>query len=94
MLQWHGDQPAIRILSNSIRVFDTKAPEKEKESSYHTFLVGLLTGNTDWVVRSNVEAGEGFADIIVEPEDEYYGSNVPLFRRNGYRQSGVMRSPE
>ena len=21
---------------------------------------------------------------------EYYGSNVPLFRRNGYRQSGVM----
>ena len=31
-------------------------------------MVGLLTGNTDWVVRSNVEAGEGFADIIVEPE--------------------------
>ena len=23
-------------------------------------------------------------------ECEYYGSNVPLFRRNGYRQSGVM----
>ena len=22
--------------------------------------------------------------------DEYYGSNVPLFRRNGYRQSGAM----
>ena len=21
---------------------------------------------------------------------EYYGSNVPLFRRNGYRQSGTM----
>lgn len=21
---------------------------------------------------------------------EYYGSNVPLFRRNGYRQSGVI----
>ena len=25
---------------------------------------------------------------------EYYGSNVPLFRRNGYRQSGVMNRPE
>ena len=23
-------------------------------------------------------------------KDEYYGSNVPLFRRNGYRQSGTM----
>ena len=22
--------------------------------------------------------------------NEYYGSNVPLFRRNGYRQSGTM----
>ena len=24
------------------------------------------------------------------PMTEYYGSNVPLFRRNGYRQSGAM----
>ena len=63
------EQYLNRTLSNSISVFDTKAPEKEKESSYHTLLVGLLTGNTDWVVRSKVEAGEGFADIIVEPED-------------------------
>ena len=23
-------------------------------------------------------------------KNEYYGSNVPLFRRNGYRQSGTM----
>lgn len=63
------EQYLNRTLSNSISVFDTRAPEKEKENSYHTFLLGLLTGNTDWVVRSNVEAGEGFADIIVESED-------------------------
>ena len=63
------EQYLNRTLSNSISVFDTKAPDNEKGSSYHTLLVGLLTGNTDWVVRSNVEAGEGFADIIVEPED-------------------------
>lgn len=75
---WHsvegGNASAVeqylnRMLSNSISVFDTRAPEQEKESAYHTFLLGLLTGNTDWVVRSNVEAGDGFADIIVEPED-------------------------
>lgn len=60
-------------------VFSTqKQPEKEKESSYHTFLVGLLTGNTDWVVRSNVEAGEGFADIIIEPEDPDAGIILEL----------------
>lgn len=26
----------------------------------------------------------------IPPPSEYYGSNVPLFRRNGYRQSGTM----
>ena len=84
---WHsieeGNTEAVeqylnRILSNSISVFDTKAPEKEKESSYHTLLVGMLTGNTDWVVRSNVEAGEGFADIIVEPDDPDAGIILEL----------------
>ena len=72
------EQYLNRTLSNSISVFDTKAPEKEKESSYHTLLGGLLTGNTDWVVRSNVEVGEGFADIIVEPEDPDAGIILEL----------------
>ena len=58
-----------RTLSNSISVFDTKTVNGEKESSYHTLLLGLLAGNSDWLVKSNVEAGEGFADIIVETEN-------------------------
>ena len=61
------EQYLNRTLSNTISVFDTKAPEKE--NSYHTFLAGMLTGNTDWVVKSNVEAGEGFAGIIIEPQN-------------------------
>ena len=58
-----------RVLSNSVSVFGTKAQNGEKESSYHNLLVGILTGNADWLVKSNVEAGEGFADIIVETDD-------------------------
>ena len=58
-----------RVLSNSVSVFDTKTQNGEKESSYHNLLVGILTGNADWLVKSNVEAGEGFADIIVETDD-------------------------
>lgn len=50
-------------------VFDTKARNEEKESSYHNLLIGILSGNEDWLVKSNVEAGEGFADIIVETDD-------------------------
>ena len=68
----------IRILSNSISVFDTKARKEEKESSYHNLLVGILTGNADWLVKSNVEAGEGFADIIVETDDPDAGIVVEL----------------
>lgn len=67
-----------RILSNSISVFDTKAPDTEKESSYHTLLVGLLAGNSDWLVKSNVEAGEGFADIVVETENPDSGIILEL----------------
>ena len=78
-----GDTKAVenylnRTLSNSISVFDTKARDEEKESSYHTILVGLLVGNADWLVKSKVEAGDGFADIIVETEDFDAGIIIEL----------------
>ena len=72
------EQYLNRILSNSISVFDTKARKEEKESSYHNLLVGILTGNADWLVKSNVEAGEGFADIIIETDDPDAGIVVEL----------------
>lgn len=31
--------------------------------------MGILIGNGNWLIRSNREAGDGFADIIVETED-------------------------
>ena len=78
-----GDTKAVenylnRTLSNSISVFDTKARDEEKESSYHTLLVGLLVGNADCLVKSNVEAVYGFADIIVETEDFDAGIIIEL----------------
>ena len=72
------EQYLNRVLSNSISVFDTKARNEEKESSYHNLLVGILSGNADWLVKSNVEAGEGFADIIVETDDPDAGIVVEL----------------
>lgn len=64
----------MKTLSNFISVFDTKARNEEKESSYHNLLVGILIGNAGWFVKSNIEAGEEFADIIVETDDIFlYG---------------------
>lgn len=73
-----------RIMSNSISVFDIKTGEGRKEISYHNLLVGILTGNADWLVKSNVEAGEGFADIIVETEDPNAGIVVELKYTKNY----------
>ena len=73
-----------RIMSNSIGVFDIKTGEGKKEISYHNLLVGILTGNADWLVKSNVEAGEGFADIIVETEDPNAGIIVELKYTKNY----------
>ena len=78
-----GDSEAVelflnRTLSNSISVFDAKGRDAERENSYHMLLVGLLAGKADWLVRSNVEAGEGFADIIVETDDMDAGVIVEL----------------
>ena len=67
-----------RTLSNSISVFETKAQDGVKENAYHTLLVGLLAGNADWLVKSNVEAGEGFADIIIETDDPDAGIVVEV----------------
>ena len=73
-----------RIMSNSISVFDIKTGEGKKEISYHNLLVGILTGNADWLVKSNVEAGEEFADIIVETEDPNAGIVVELKYTKNY----------
>ena len=70
-----------RIMSNSISVFDIKTGEGKKEISYHNLLVGILTGNADWLVKSNVE---GFADIIVETEDPNAGIVVELKYTKNY----------
>ena len=41
-----------------------------KENFYHGLLLGLLRGsNPDWLIKSNRESGDGFSDILIEPED-------------------------
>ena len=58
------------IMSRMISVLDTKAREEQKENFYHGLLLGLLRGsNTDWLIKSNRESGDGYSDILIEPEN-------------------------
>lgn len=58
------------IMSRMISVLDTKAHEEQKENFYHGLLLGLLRGsNPDWLIKSNRESGDGYSDILIEPEN-------------------------
>ena len=57
------------ILNQSISILNTKAKDGEKENFYHRLLVGLLKSEENWLVLSNREFGDGYADIIIEPDD-------------------------
>ena len=58
------------VMSRMISILDTKAPDDMKENFYHGLLLGLLRGsNPGWLIKSNRESGDGFSDILIEPED-------------------------
>jgi hypothetical protein len=57
-------------LKKTISIRDTFARRELKENFYHGMLLGLLAFKGSWVVSSNREAGEGYADILVEIDDD------------------------
>ena len=57
------------ILNRMISVLDAKAPHDKKENFYHGLLLGLLRSEGNWLILSNAESGDGFSDILIEPED-------------------------
>ncbi len=66
------------MLTRSISVMDVKGRKGEKEVSYHMILTALLSANPHWLTKSNAEAGDGFADIIVIPENPDAGIIVEV----------------
>ncbi len=66
------------VLNRSMSVFDAEGNNTEKENAYHNFLSGILTGNDEWSTQSNIESGEGRADIIIEKEDLTLGIVIEI----------------
>ena len=69
-----GDAEVIQkhmnlVMTRMISVLDTKAKDDQKENFYHGLLLGLLRSDPTWLIMSNVESGDGFSDIIIEPDD-------------------------
>ena len=73
-----GDAKAVEELLNAylrktISIRDTSARKPKKENFYHGILLGLLSHREDWYIRSNVESGDGYSDILIEIEEDEIG---------------------
>lgn len=55
-------------LRRTISIRDTAVRKEMKENFYHGILIGILGVKDHWGVASNQEAGEGYADILTEPD--------------------------
>ena len=81
------------IMSRMISVLDTKAREEQKENFYHGLLLGLLRGsNPDWLIKSNRESGDGYSDILIEPENPDAGIIIEV--KHAASISGLDRACE
>ncbi len=55
-------------LRRTISIRDTAVRTNMKESFYHGVLLGILGVKAQWGISSNREMGEGYADILAEPD--------------------------
>ena len=60
-------------LLKTISIRDTNTAIDRKENFYHGLLLGILRGNSAWIIKSNQESGEGYADIIMEIPEQRIG---------------------
>ena len=64
-------------LWNTISIRDN-AVKGRKENFYHGILLGLLSHMETWSVRSNIESGEGYCDIMIEVPESRIGVVIEM----------------
>ena len=79
-----------KTLDNTISIFDIKSHDGKKEYAYHMFLTGVLSTNPNWIVKSNLESGDGLADIIIETD--HYDSGIVVEIKHSSTYDGLNDS--
>lgn len=84
-----GDKEAVQalfnsFLSDSISIRDTYIRKEMKENFYHGMLLGLMRAEESWIVKSNVESGIGYTDIVIMAPSEQVGCVMEVkYAENG-----------
>ena len=69
-------------LWSTISIRDTASAKKE--NFYHGILLGLLGYKENWILRSNLESGTGYSDILVEVPENRTGIIIEVkYAENG-----------
>ncbi len=95
-----GDADAVErqfnaYLRKTISIRDTVVQEAKKENFYHGILLGLLSHREDWAVTSNAESGDGYSDILVEPEEGEVGIVIEVkYAQDGNLEKGCRDALE
>ncbi len=71
-------------LRKTISIRDTAVKKEMKENFYHGVLLGILGVKSRWGISSNREMGEGYADILAEPDTGDLGIIIEVkYAHNG-----------
>ncbi len=62
-----------QYLSETISIRDTSVRKSMKENFYHGILLGILKYRNDWIIKSNIESGNGYSDIIINCKSKKIG---------------------
>ena len=69
-------------LWNTISIRDTASAKKE--NFYHGILLGLLGYKENWILKSNLESGVGYSDILIEVPESRTGIIIEVkYAENG-----------
>ena len=66
------------ILWNTISIRDTAVSRQRKENFYHGILLGLFGYQSNWIIKSNIESGIGYSDILVEAPEKRTGIIIEM----------------
>lgn len=76
-------------LRKTISIRDTFVKKEMKENFYHGILLGILGVKDQWGVSSNLEAGDGYSDILAETEDGELGILIEVkYAHDGNLEAG------
>ena len=82
-------------LNEVISIRDNNVTIAKKENFYHGILLGLFSHMSDWIVKSNVESGDGYSDILIKIPGDQIGIVIEVkFGENKEMEHGCNEAPK